>query len=252
MKTILMSCRPRPELFAESLPRDLFAANLYQVVSGTAPEIYAVPQRFFENTYPTAGLRALLKEVFGRISNADRNASPIIRLETSFGGGKTHSLIALYHVARSAQSIPQLDRFLPREFQPKSPVRAIVLYGAAYSPMSTREEGIVRPKTLWGELALQAAGERGYSMIKEADEIRSAPGTNLLSRVMGDTPTIVLLDEIAEYIVKTAEVRNRGETLAKQTVAFLQELFDVATEKPNLTVILSLATKSDAYGDQTE
>src|SRR2546426_9233863 len=99
MKTVLTSCRPRPELFAKSLPRDLFAANLYQVVSGTAPEIYADARRFFENTYPTEGLRILLREVFGRISGADKNASPIIRLETAFGGGKTHSLIALYHIA---------------------------------------------------------------------------------------------------------------------------------------------------------
>src|SRR5947209_6208945 len=125
MKTILQSCKPRPELFAKSLPRDLFAANLYQVVAGTAPEIYADPAKFFENTYPTGGLRVLLKEVFGRISGADRNASPIIRLETSFGGGKTHSLIALYHVARAPNKIPHPDRLLPPEYMPGAPIRAI-------------------------------------------------------------------------------------------------------------------------------
>ena len=95
MKSILETCKPREDLFGKSLPRDLFAANLYQVVAGTAPEIYSDPVKFFDNTYPTEGLRILLKEVFGRTTGADRNASPIIRLETSFGGGKTHDLIAV-------------------------------------------------------------------------------------------------------------------------------------------------------------
>src|SRR5260370_21395945 len=252
MKTILTTCKPRQELFAKSLPRDLFAANLYQVVAGTSPEIYSDYAKFFDNTYPTEGVRILLREVFGRVTGADRNASPIIRLETAFGDGKTHSLIALYHIAKAASKIPHLDRFLPSEYQPRSSIRAVVLYGAAYAPTGTRQEGEVRPKTLWGELALQAGGEEGYASIKEADELRSAPGTELLKKVLGDAPTIVLLDEIAEYLVKTSEIRSRGETLAKHTVAFLQELFDVASEKENLTVVLALATRSDAYGDETE
>jgi predicted AAA+ superfamily ATPase len=252
MKTVLTACKPRQELFGKSLPRDLFAANLYQVVAGTAPEIYADPRRFFDNTYPTEGLRILLREVFGRITGADRNASPIIRLETAFGGGKTHSLIALYHIAHAAAKIPHLDRLLPIEYQPRSSIRPIILYGAAYAPTGTRQDGRVRPKTLWGELALQAGGDEGYALIKEADELRSAPGTALLKKVLGNTPTIVLLDEIAEYLVKTSEVRSHGETLAKHTVAFLQELFDVASELGNLTIVLALATRSDAYGDQTE
>src|SRR3972149_5536020 len=112
MKTVLTACKPRQELFAKSLPRDLFAANLYQVGAGTAPEIYADPHRFFDNTYPTEGLRILLREVFGRITGADRNASPIIRLETAFGGGKTPSLIALHHIAKTPSKVPQLDKFL--------------------------------------------------------------------------------------------------------------------------------------------
>ena len=252
MKSILETCKPREDLFGKSLPRDLFAANLYQVVAGTAPEIYSDPVKFFDNTYPTEGLRILLKEVFGRTTGADRNASPIIRLETSFGGGKTHDLIAVYHVARSASKIANLDRFLPVEYRPKGSVLPVVLYGAAYAPTGTRQEGKVRPKTLWGELALQIGGEAAYELIREADELRSAPGTDALKRVFGKAPAIVLLDEIAEYLVKTSEVRKKGETLAKQTVAFLQELFDVASEKENLAVVLALATKSDAYGDQTE
>ncbi len=248
MKSILEACKPRKELFAKSLPKDLFAANLYQVVEGNAPEIYSDARKFFENTYPTQGLKTLLERVFGRVTGANKNASPIIRLETSFGGGKTHSLIALYHIAKEGSKIPDLDRFLPKEYQPKVPVQSVVLYGAAYAPTGTRQEGKIRPKTLWGELALQVGGEKNYGLIKETDELRSAPGTAILKRVLGDKPTIILLDEIAEYLVKTSEVK----TLAKQTVAFLQELFDVASERENLAVVLALATKSDAYGEWTE
>ena len=101
MQTIFDSCVPRDEVLRGELKDEIFAARLAHVVSGSAEDVYGNPELCMENTYPTSGLKELLQEALGRLSGAKPNASPIIRLETSFGGGKTHNLIALYHLAKS-------------------------------------------------------------------------------------------------------------------------------------------------------
>ena len=99
MKPIFETCHPRPEVLAGNLAEDTFAARLRDVIDGTADPAYQDPGNFFRNTFPTDGLRTLAREVLGRLSGRQPASSPFIRLETSFGGGKTHNLIALYHLA---------------------------------------------------------------------------------------------------------------------------------------------------------
>ena len=101
MKTIFESCQPRPEVLFGELSEDIFAARLRDVLEGNAEEVYQNPSVFFENTYPTDGLKLLIDEVLGRLTGVKTTSSPIIRLETAFGGGKTHNLIALYHLVPS-------------------------------------------------------------------------------------------------------------------------------------------------------
>ncbi|MCB8980656.1 MAG: hypothetical protein H6657_24870 [Ardenticatenaceae bacterium] len=79
------------------MSEELFAARLKDVMEGTAGPVYSDPDQFFNNTYPTAGLRTLLREVLGLLTGQMSANNPIIRLKTSFGGGRTHNLIALYH-----------------------------------------------------------------------------------------------------------------------------------------------------------
>jgi predicted AAA+ superfamily ATPase len=93
MKTIFDACEPRPEVLEGELRDDIFAARLRDVIEGRAEDVYGDPAVFFENTYPTQGLRALLTEALGRLTGKKAGSSPVIRLETAFGGGKTHNLI---------------------------------------------------------------------------------------------------------------------------------------------------------------
>ena len=97
MKTIFDLATPRDQVLSGELREDMFAARLKDVMDDRADPIYQDPDLFFENTYPTAGLKTLLREVLGRLTGQVPTNNPIIRLETSFGGGKTHNLIALYH-----------------------------------------------------------------------------------------------------------------------------------------------------------
>ena len=99
MRPIFETCTPRPEVLTGDLRDEMFAARLKDVIEGMADPVYQDPTRFFENTFPTDGLKTLLREVAGRLSGEAPSFSPFVRLETSFGGGKTHNLIALFHLA---------------------------------------------------------------------------------------------------------------------------------------------------------
>ena len=109
MRLVFDACVPRPEVLQGKLTEDIFAARLKDVLDGVAAPVYQNPETFFANTYPTAGLRLLLSEALGRLTGVHPTNSPILRLETAFGGGKTHNLIALYHIARGGANAAMLQ-----------------------------------------------------------------------------------------------------------------------------------------------
>ena len=98
--TIFEACTPRQDILDGTISESNFAARLGSLISGNGPADYVDPKRFFSNTHPTAGLKTLVSEVLRRL-NGDSDATSIFRLDTSFGGGKTHGLIALVHAAKS-------------------------------------------------------------------------------------------------------------------------------------------------------
>ena len=105
MQTIYDTCTPRPDVLAGTITEDQFAAKLSNVVADTAADVYRIPEQFFSSTYPTTGMRTLIDDCFGRLTGKGGGAASI-RLDTSYGGGKTHQLIALYHIAKHGRSIP--------------------------------------------------------------------------------------------------------------------------------------------------
>ena len=248
MKLVTEACKPKDEVLHGELTESIFAADLQAVFDGTAPKVYQDPKAFFKNTYPTEGMRTILKEVFGRLSKADRSANPSLRLETSFGGGKTHTLIALYHIAKSPKDIPDLDKFLQTKYQPKNPAKVAVLCGTAWSPKATRVKGQTRPKSICGEMAYQLGGKSGYETLRSVDEEVVAPGTAALNEFFDGIPgpKLVLIDELAPYLSSV------DEHTADATVAFIQQLLTVAGTREDMSVVLSLATKDDPYTGYTE
>ncbi|MEA5554129.1 DUF499 domain-containing protein [Anabaena cylindrica UHCC 0172] len=253
LPSIFKTCIPRDEILAGELSPELFAAKLRLVVEGTAPYVYQDPTTFFANTFPTDGLKTLISEVFGRLGGA-AIGSPIIRLETSFGGGKTHDEIALWHIAKNGRQIPGLERFINDiNLIPDYPIQASAIACQDLDPVNGvfHEDTGITTYTLWGEIAYQIGGIAGYSLLKGSDEQRVSPGTVVLERIIQGHPTVIILDEIATYLRKAKAVIVGNSDLAGQVVAFLFALMDLAASCNNLVFIYTLASSSDSFGEET-
>jgi hypothetical protein len=218
-----------------------FAADLAQVLRGNAPAQYADPARFFSNTYPTRGLKDLLLNVCGRLSSGKGVAS-IFRLDTSYGGGKTHGLIALVHAVRSGRTVPNISEFVDPSLLPAGNVRIAAYDGENADPSNGRRmpSGILA-YTPWGELAEQLAGSAGYERIRRSDESRTAPGSETLQELFGGEPTLILLDELSVYLRKVQSMPAARD----QLTAFLTALFKAVESTPNAVLVYTLAVGRD-------
>ncbi|MBD2302327.1 ATP-binding protein [Nostoc sp. FACHB-190] len=252
LPSVFKTCIPRDEILAGELSPELFAAKLRLVVEGKAPQVYQDPTAFFANTFATDGLKTLISEVFGRLVGA-AVGSPIIRLETSFGGGKTHDEIALWHIAKNGRAISGLDRFADLNLIPDRPIQAAAIACQDLDPVNGvyHADTGVTTYTLWGEIAYQIGGVAGYSLLKGSDEQRVSPGTVVLERIMQGEPTVVILDEIARYLRAAKATIVGNSDLAEQVVAFLFSLMDLAAACNNLVFVYTLASSSDSFGEET-
>src|SRR5437870_117492 len=134
LRTIFDICRPRADVEAGTTKDEQFAADLAQVVTGTAPKEYADPALFFRHSYPTRGMRELLKAVLTRLSGRGGEIASIIRLDTQYGGGKTHGLISLVHAVRGMTGVQKIEEFVNPALLPKGPVRVAALDGENSDP----------------------------------------------------------------------------------------------------------------------
>jgi predicted AAA+ superfamily ATPase len=218
---IFDTCVPRDEILSGDLSLDLFAAKLRLVVEGTAPQVYQDANKFFANTFATDGIKTLIREVFSRLMKQSAGAG-VVRLETSFGGGKTHDEIALWHICKQGREILGLERFTDISVIPDRPIQVAAIDGRDLDP----EQGVYHSDsglttyTLWGEIAYQIGGISGYQLLQGSDKSGVSPGTSVLERLTGGQPTVIILDEIARYL-RSAKAKQIGRSdLAKQVVAF--------------------------------
>lgn len=256
MRTIFDSCQPRPEVLTGELREEIFAARLKDVIDAKADRVYQDPGTFFDTTYPTTGLKLLLDEALGRLTGCKPANNSIIRLETAFGGGKTHSLIALYHAATGRTSPAMVRGILEPDLLPKPGQLCVAgVVGSDLDPttgLHHPHDGI-RTYTLWGELAYQLAGPAGYALAEESERLRSAPGTGLFEELASDRPTLIMLDEIARHmrVAQTVPSTTGKSDLAEQTVAFLMSLLEFAASRDDVVVVLTLADAGDAFARET-
>ena len=165
MKLIFETCEPRPEVLKGELKEDIFAARLMDVILEKAEGVYQKPEVFFENTFPTQGLKDLLSETFGRLTGKRPANNSVIRLETAFGGGKTHNLIALYHIARGGTTASMLKGLLAPELIPTRPIPNVV--GVVGSDLET-SEGFRHPDT--GVTTWTLQGEIAHAVCDDVDD----------------------------------------------------------------------------------
>lgn len=225
-----------------------FAANLYDVWQKTESkhnvtgDEYADPAEFFARTFLTSGLERLLRNAALRVLG--RGGEPIVELQTSFGGGKTHALLALYHLAsgKPIDSLPGISEMLKGDGIDSLPnVRRVVLVGTqmqAGQPVPKPEGMQVR--TMWGELAYQLGGAEGYSMVAGADETSTGPGAALADVLRRYAPCVILIDEWVAYARQlTEETALSGGTFETQ-FTFAQTLTEAVKSAPGAMLVLTL------------
>jgi len=256
---IQRTCVPRADILAGGLVDKHFAAQLDQVVR-RAPgyEAYADAERFFELTFPTRGLRDLLAGTFARLSGRPRAAASaehaVFRYETSFGGGKTHGLIALWHLACGARPANVAEFVDPALLPDRCAAAAVV--GDHLDPIAgvrcgaDGADGVIT-WTLWGEIARQL-GPEAWARMAAHDEARTSCGKQAWLDIFAETPTLIIIDELAQYLRRLgtsgdSAVRN----LAGATIDSLKVLFEAATAAPAVRIVFTLATGTTAFGKET-
>lgn len=233
---------PREDL-REGRPLDAseFAVHLDHVREGRAPDDYQQPERFFERTYMTHTLRDLASQVVRRLSGQQVETSAVFNMATQFGGGKTHGLTLLYHLAkagpaannwRGVRSILDAARVATI---PKADTAVFV--GTEFDSLAGRggDDGTPRRRTPWGEVAWQLGGEQAFDIMAEHDAQGIAPGGEQIRRFLPQGPTLILMDELMNYIS-----RNRKSGLSAQLYNFLQNLAEEARARSNMVLAVSI------------
>ena len=214
-----------------SFSPDEFAIALEQVVAGTAPPDYSDPEQFFSRTCFTRALTEHSGMVLRRLCGRTENTAPVLTLITQFGGGKTHTLTSLYHLAKAdvnAHNLPGVSDLLRKAGISNCPdARVGVFVGNAWDPSEGRE-------TPWIDLARQLAGEAGVAELGSAAET-TPPGTETLARVFAaaNAPVLLLFDEVLNFV-------NRHRGMAESFHAFLQNLTVAVTGATHAAAVISL------------
>lgn len=234
---------PREDLRKDKpLDASEFAVHLGHVRDGRAPEVYQNPAEFFERTFLTRNLKELATQVLRRLSGIKVETSAVFNLSTQFGGGKTHSLTLLYHLASSGDAakswkgIPGLLQAAGVAVVPKA--ETAVFVGTEFDSITGRggADGTPLRKTPWGEIAYQVGGTAGFQLVAEHDEKLTAPGGDVIEQMLpSDRPVLILLDELMNYVSRT-----RKSGLASQLYTFLHNLSEVARARDNVVLAVSI------------
>ncbi len=233
-----------------------FAADLYQVAAGNADEEYQDPIAFFRRTYLTNGLRELLLGAARRLSGT--GGDPVVDLQTNFGGGKTHSMIALYHLVSGVPvgELPGVGELLAEEeITVPAAVASVVISGQWISPASpsTKLDG-TQVRTLWGEIAWQLAGAEGFALVAEEDLSGANPGEKLIELFRLAGPSVILIDEWVAYARQLPSRENDPRLVGGDfdtQFTFAQALTEAAAATDNVVVLVSMpASDIEVGGDK--
>jgi hypothetical protein len=244
---------PHDDVRDEHAVRAEYAVNLGKIDRGDANvrKSYADPHDFFAATYMTQDLRRLLSDVMAALSG--RKVDRVLQLRTPFGGGKSHSLVGLYHLARSrAESLAGCGL---TDLADPGPVRVAVLPCADLNSAEGRRvpEGF-KIRTLWGELAYRLGGADGYQAVRTSDEALAAPGGQAIEAMLrgpNGEATLILADEVLVYVASAMAIQARETTLGRQTMAFLQQLTEAVAGDPRAVLVYSLqASIAEAVGEE--
>ncbi|MGV1035260.1 MAG: DUF499 domain-containing protein [Microbacteriaceae bacterium] len=251
--------QPHADIAANDFARAEFAADLFQVANGSeADRGYNNPVEFFARTYITEGLEQLLT-IAARRAAGDMNADPVVNLQTTFGGGKTHSMLAVWHLL-SGTPLTGFSQSLQEVFAKNNvdtsaigqQVSRVAIVGNEISPgqASLKADG-TQVNTLWGELAWQLGGSAGYARVAEADQTGSVPPGDVLRALITDhAPAVILIDEWVAYARGLyGEDKLAGGTFETQ-FTFAQQLTEAVKSVPGALLLVSIPA-SDIRADES-
>ena len=243
---------PHPDVASGRYQQAEFAADLHQVWRGEAAPEYGKPDEFFRRTFITEGLRNLLLNTVRRLRG--EGGDPVVELQTNFGGGKTHSLIALYHLAggHRVSGLPGVEQMLAEAGLGAPPgAKIAVLVGQKIQPGSVdRKNDGTQVRTLWGELAWQLGGKEGYALVADADRTGTNPGFALTQLFRSHAPCLVLIDEWVAYARQLYGQDGLPAGSFDAQFTFVQALTDAAREVSNAMLVVSIPASDIEVGGE--
>jgi uncharacterized protein len=244
---------PHRDVLEGTFQQSEFAADITAVHTGKATHEYQNAQAFFERTFITEGMRLLLTSVARRVNG--QGGDPVIQLQTAFGGGKTHTMLAVYHLATrkcALKDLPGIPALLDQAKLMDIPKAKIaVLDGTALSPGQPWKRGEQVIRTLWGELAWQLGGDEGFGAVKEADANGTSPGKDILRILLEQhAPCIVLVDELVAYIRQFPDRQTLSGGSYDSNLSFVQALTEAMKLVSNAVLLGSLPESDVEAGSQ--
>jgi len=241
---VLTSCKPRKEVLKGDLDDAIFAADFGDLIAGKAPKVYGETKTFFQNTHPAKQLCKVIEAVFERLANP-KEAGATLRLSTGFGGGKTHTLMALWHLAKNIANASMGTEILPAAGRPKSVTTVAIDLGKAGHPIFS-QYGKVKVHSLWGDIAFQLGADKALKVLGEADHPERQPTEALIAKWFPSGPVLFLLDEIVVYMAALSE-QGQGNLLA-----FLNKLGSVVSKRPQTVLVVTDPADQRAYAKQAQ
>jgi predicted AAA+ superfamily ATPase len=241
---------PHPDVALGRYQQAEFAADLWQVYQNEGTDEYKHPTEFFRRTFITEGLKRLLQGALERM--AGTGGDPVVELQTNFGGGKTHSMLALWHTFSGAPAaeMPGVEELVKEAGVPiASGVKRAVLVGTKIPPGQPHKkpDGTV-VRTLWGELAWQLGGKAGYKLVKDADETATNPGDALTELFNKFSPCLILIDEWVAYARQLRDGTDLPAGTFDTQFTFAQTISESAKAAKQTMLVVSVPSSDNEIG----
>jgi Protein of unknown function (DUF499) len=242
---ILTKCKPRADVLSGDLKDAIFAADFGDVIAnhpGT-PDVYGDPRLFFRNTHPARDLTRIVHEVFAALSG-DGEPGLALRLSTGFGGGKTHTLLTLWHLARNVAKRDVGTELLPAAGRPTQVHVAAVDGAKAGHPVFAQHGGVV-VRSLAGELAYLFGGAAAVTTLGAADDVSAQPTEAAIETFLPDGPVLILLDELVLYL---SGLDDQGR---KNTLNVVNKLVAIAARRPRTVLVVTDPGAQPSYAGES-
>ena len=247
--------KPHLDIRQGNLDESVFAADLAEVSLGTGRAVYYNQSLFFDKTYFTEGLTNIANRVIKGLNGNEDGENRVISLQTGFGGGKTHTLISLFHLAKSGKAITQNVKVADKlGVLPNFEKANIAVFtNTTNDPVQGRiaQDG-TKIQTLWGEIAYQLGGKELFEKIRPNDEARTAPKGLFYDILKEASPSLILIDELADYCVAASGITVGGSTLSDQTISFMQEFTEAVAKVKDSVAVITLPASVHEVANSTK